>query len=597
MSSLIRRDLPWREPDALARALAQRFGREGLVLLGGDRGPLGRRAVLGVDPLETVCCRGLPGAVGATDPFAALRAMGERGGPWLGWLAYEAAAWLEPSVPWREPEMATLWAVRHDPLIHFDLAGRRCWLEGRDPQRLQALAAVIDGLPGARADDMAVAAAWPASSAAAAAPAWPAAHGLTESVSGERGAAAAAWPAAAAGGVGLVETLPGGSGAAADGGHPDGLAAGLPGQGRQPAEAPRLDALSGVAAGRPVPPSPGIPRSPELSSLAGPESPPGPVSPDASAPEAGSPGGSSVRQEPAVAPGAVAPAAGQAQPLRIPLDAWRWHTTPQRYADQVGELLQRIAAGDLFQANLTACCETTLASPPDPLDLWERLSRACPAPFAGVAIASSGAAGEAVISASPERFLQLSPQGLVETRPIKGTRPRSADADRDAAAAAELVCDPKDRAENVMIVDLLRNDLGRVCEPGSIQVPQLVGLESYAQVHHLTSVVCGRLASGRDLVDLLRACWPGGSISGAPKLRACTRLHGLEPVPRGPYCGSLFHWDAEGGFDSSILIRSVMASGCRLRVHAGGGIVADSDPAAEAEEMGWKIQPLLEALA
>ncbi len=438
MSSLIRRDLSWWDPSALARALAARCGPEGLVLLNGDGGPLGRRAVLGVDPLETVCCRGLPGDPGASDPFEALRLMAERGGPWLGWLAYEAGAWVEPSVPWRDPEMASLWAVHHDPLIHFDLADRRCWLEGRDPQRLERLAALIKALP-------------------------------------------------------------------------------LP------------------------------------------------------------------------------PCVDSAAP--IPLSAWRWHTSPAAYAAQVGELLERIAAGDLFQANLTACCETWLEAAPDALALWGRLSRACPAPFAGVAIGSGAAAGEAVISASPERFLQLSPDGLVETRPINGTRPRSAEADQDAAAAADLVCDPKDRAENVMIVDLLRNDLGRVCAPGSITVPQLVGLESYAQVHHLTSVVCGRLAPGRDLVDLLRACWPGGSISGAPKLRACSRLHGLEPVPRGPYCGSLFHWDVAGGFDSSILIRSVMARGRRLRVHAGGGIVADSDPAAEAEEMGWKIQPLLQALA
>ena len=547
MIPLIRRDLSWWEPSVLARLLAARFGSEGLVLLSGDGGPQGQRAVLGVDPLETICCRGLPGAAGAADPFAALRAMAGCGGPWLGWLAYEAAAWLEPSVPWREPEMATLWAVRHDPLIHFDLAARRCWLEGRDPQRLEALEAVIAALPGpsfgsalehsggAAADD-ATLAAWPApeaagketmepspgASGAATQAVGPAADGRAETVSGENGAAAAACT------------------------PPDGLAAGLLGQSCEPAEAPRLDGLAGVAARRPVPPS-----LPDMAS----------------------------------------------QPAGIPLDAWRWHTTPQRYSDQVGELLQRIAAGDLFQANLTACCETWLEVPPDPLDLWERLSRACPAPFAGVAIASGEAAGEAVISASPERFLQLSPDGLVETRPIKGTRPRSADADQDAAAAADLVCDPKDRAENVMIVDLLRNDLGRVCEPGSISVPQLVGLESYPQVHHLTSVVTGRLAEGRDWVDLLRACWPGGSISGAPKLRACTRLHGLEPVPRGPYCGSLFHLQADGGFDSSILIRSVMVSGRRLRVHAGGGIVADSDPAAEAEEMGWKIRPLLEALA
>ncbi len=305
------------------------------------------------------------------------------------------------------------------------------------------------------------------------------------------------------------------------------------------------------------------------------------------------PGPSAMAPEEASAPPDAAPGPAPA----IPLDAWHWHTSPAAYADRVGQLLERIAAGDLFQANLTACCETWLERPADPLDLWSRLRRTCPAPFAGVVIGSGEAAGEAVVSASPERFLQVSAAGAVETRPIKGTRPRSADPDRDAAAAADLVCDPKDRAENVMIVDLLRNDLGRVCVPGSIQVPQLVGLESFAQVHHLTSVVCGQLQPGRDLVDLLRACWPGGSISGAPKVRACIRLHDLEPVPRGPYCGSLFHWDAAGGFDSSILIRSVMVRGRRLRLHAGGGIVADSDPAAEAEEMGWKIRPLLEALA
>ncbi|MFN9635773.1 MAG: anthranilate synthase component I family protein, partial [Synechococcaceae cyanobacterium] len=217
----------------------------------------------------------------------------------------------------------------------------------------------------------------------------------------------------------------------------------------------------------------------------------------------------------------------------------------------------------------------------------------CPAPFAGLAIAGA----EAVLSASPERFLEVAADGRVETRPIKGTRPRHADPRADAEAAAALVCDPKDRAENVMIVDLLRNDLGRVCRPGSITVLQLVGLESYAQVHHLTSVVTGELAAGRGVVDLLRACWPGGSITGAPKLRACQRLAGLEPVPRGPYCGSLFHLRADGSFDSSILIRTVMVRGTRLRLHAGGGIVADSDPLGEAQEMGWKIQPLLRALA
>jgi len=259
----------------------------------------------------------------------------------------------------------------------------------------------------------------------------------------------------------------------------------------------------------------------------------------------------------------------------------------------VRALQERIASGDLFQANLSACCEAELESAPDPLALYGRLRHHCPAPFAGLAVAGQ----EAVVSASPERFLRLTASGHIQTRPIKGTRPRQVDPGEDARAAAELVCAPKDRAENVMIVDLMRNDLGRVCQPGSIAVPQLLGLESYARVHHLTSVVEGQLRPERDLVDLLRACWPGGSITGAPKVRACRRLHDLEPVPRGPYCGSLFWLAADGRFDSSILIRSLMVRDRRLRLHAGGGIVADSDPGDEAQEMGWKLLPLLEALA
>ncbi len=279
----------------------------------------------------------------------------------------------------------------------------------------------------------------------------------------------------------------------------------------------------------------------------------------------------------------------------IPIDParWHWHTTATAFAAQVEQLLERIAAGDLFQANLTACCELLLAQPPDPLALYRRLRQHCPAPFAGLVVAGDAA----VLSASPERFLRVSADGRVQTRPIKGTRPRHAAVAADAAAAVELITSPKDRAENVMIVDLLRNDLGRVCVPGSIRVPQLVGLESYRQVHHLTSVVEGQLRGDCTVVDLLRACWPGGSISGAPKIRACQRLGELEPVARGPYCGSLFRFGSDGSFDSNILIRSVMLQGRRLRAHAGCGIVADSDPAGEAEELGWKLRPLLEALA
>lgn len=218
-------------------------------------------------------------------------------------------------------------------------------------------------------------------------------------------------------------------------------------------------------------------------------------------------------QDPAT--GAAVAGAGErpADGPGIARDAWHWHTPPDTYAAQVGILREWIAAGDLFQANLTACCESLRPEPPDPLALYGRLVSHGPAPFAGLAVAG----GEAVISASPERFLRLHPNGQVETRPIKGTRPRRADPDADAASAAELICDPKDRAENVMIVDLLRNDLGRVCVPGSVHVPQLLGLESYAHVHHLTSVVMGRLADGRGLVDLLRACWPGAPSPAPPR--------------------------------------------------------------------------------
>lgn len=281
------------------------------------------------------------------------------------------------------------------------------------------------------------------------------------------------------------------------------------------------------------------------------------------------------------------------QPTPIPLSAWHHHSDRQAFAAGVQRIRELIAAGDLFQANLTACCSTTWPKHGTALGLFERLRDACPAPFAGLVIADQQ---EALLSTSPERFLQVNAEGRVQTRPIKGTRPRNSDPERDADLAADLVCSSKDRAENVMIVDLLRNDLGRVCQPGSIDVPQLLGLESYASVHHLTSVVEGQLKPGLTWVDLLEACWPGGSITGAPKLRACQRLHELEPTSRGPYCGSLIRLDWDGSFDSNILIRTLMRQGNTLRAHAGCGIVADSDPEGEADELLWKLQPLLNAL-
>ena len=282
-----------------------------------------------------------------------------------------------------------------------------------------------------------------------------------------------------------------------------------------------------------------------------------------------------------------------ARPAPIALDSWHHHTDQRAFADGVRRIRDLIASGDLFQANLTACCSTSWPEQSSALELFHKVRQACPAPFSGLVITDHA---EALLSSSPERFLRVDCSGHVQTRPIKGTRPRHSTPDVDADLAADLVCSPKDRAENVMIVDLLRNDLGRVCSPGSIQVPQLLGLESYASVHHLTSVVEGQLRRGLNWVDLLEACWPGGSITGAPKLRACQRLHALEPTSRGPYCGSLIRVDWDGSFDSNILIRSLIRQGSSLRAHAGCGIVADSDPDGEAEELLWKLQPLLNSL-
>ncbi|KGG13727.1 MULTISPECIES: anthranilate synthase component I family protein [Prochlorococcus] len=282
--------------------------------------------------------------------------------------------------------------------------------------------------------------------------------------------------------------------------------------------------------------------------------------------------------------------------IGIPVNSWKWLINKTDFAAKVNLIKKLIRAGDIFQANLATSCTTQKPSEIFAIDLFQKLRQISPAPFSGIIIAGDKAIGEAVISTSPERFLQVDPSGLVETRPIKGTRPRNNNPQVDADMAAQLVCSQKDRAENIMIVDLLRNDLGKVCESGSIKVTQLAGLESYAQVHHLTSVIHGTLKTGKTWIDLLEACWPGGSISGAPKVRACQRIDELEPTARGPYCGSFIHIDWDGQFDSNILIRSLMVNGSTLRINAGCGIVADSDAENEVEELKWKLMPILKAL-
>jgi para-aminobenzoate synthetase component 1 len=252
--------------------------------------------------------------------------------------------------------------------------------------------------------------------------------------------------------------------------------------------------------------------------------------------------------------------------------------TRDEYLRSVERVRQYILAGDIFQANLSQRFEAPW--PDEPFDFYRRLMAVNPAPFA----AFFRGDGFAVASASPERFLRVDSEGQVETRPIKGTRPRGATAEEDGRLAEDLLASAKDRAENVMIVDLLRNDLSKVCQPGSVEVPTLCALESHPTVHHLASIVTGRLEAGRTAADLLRAAFPGGSITGAPKVRAMEILTELEPVARGVYCGAIGWLSVTGGMDTSIAIRTVTLQDGRAYFHAGGGIVADSEPALEYQE-------------
>ncbi|WP_309088419.1 anthranilate synthase component I family protein [Phenylobacterium sp.] len=269
-------------------------------------------------------------------------------------------------------------------------------------------------------------------------------------------------------------------------------------------------------------------------------------------------------------------------------------TPPARHAAAVAHTVARIAAGEIFQANLARPWRGRLAAGRTPFDLFRRLARTSPASYA----AYLRLPGRAVVSNSPERFLSVRGDH-VETWPIKGTRPRGSDPAGDEALARELLASAKDRAENLMIVDLMRNDLARVCAPGSVEVPELAALRTYANVHHLVSRVRGRLAAGRSAWDAFLAAFPPGSITGAPKLQAMKVIADHEP-PRGPYCGSLFWAGLDGALEASVLIRTVALvedpAGWRFEARAGGGIVADSDPQAETAETEHKISAILAAL-
>jgi para-aminobenzoate synthetase component I len=259
------------------------------------------------------------------------------------------------------------------------------------------------------------------------------------------------------------------------------------------------------------------------------------------------------------------------------------------YLDAVRRAVEYVHAGDCFQVNLSQRLLAPLNE--HPLELYFRLRERNPAPFAGYLSLDEFA----ILSASPERFLKVIGRE-VETRPIKGTRPRGESAEEDAGQIRELAASPKDRAENVMIVDLLRNDLGRVCEYGSVRVPRVCEVETYRFVHHLVSDVRGRLRPDRSLVDLLRASFPGGSVTGAPKVRAMEIIAELEPTARGPYCGSLGYLGFDGSMDTNILIRTFTAGRGWVQFPVGGGIVADSEPEREYEETLHKARGMLRAL-
>lgn len=286
------------------------------------------------------------------------------------------------------------------------------------------------------------------------------------------------------------------------------------------------------------------------------------------------------------------PAADTTAPLIAP-PGWTAELTPDGYRQAVARVLDYIRAGDIYQANVTQRFLARLAPGATAWQAYLRLRPRTSAPFSAFLELGEG---RALASGSPERFLQVDAQGAIETRPIKGTRPRGATPAEDAALARDLLASEKDRAENLMIVDLLRNDLSRVARVGSVRVPSLWALESYRTVHHLTSVVTGHLRDGADPLDLLAAAFPGGSITGAPKIRAMEIIREVEPARRGAYCGSVAWIGRDGAMDSSIIIRTLAVAGGMVQAQAGGGIVADSEPDAEYQESLTKARALLTAM-
>jgi len=265
----------------------------------------------------------------------------------------------------------------------------------------------------------------------------------------------------------------------------------------------------------------------------------------------------------------------------------------QGFLDGVSRIKSYIREGDVFQVNLSRGWRADFAGPAASSLLYRKLSRSNPAPFSAVADMGDWS----IVSSSPERLVRLGQGGRILTRPIAGTHPRGATREEDAALKARLAAHPKERAEHIMLVDLERNDLGRICEPGSVRVEALMELESYAHVHHLESSVVGQLRKGIGLLELIRAVFPGGTITGCPKVRTMQIIRELEASPRRAYTGSLGYLNLDGTLDLNILIRSFLLQDRTAWFRTGAGIVADSEPERELAETRAKAKGLLRALA
>ena len=428
----------WLEPELIANHFAIQFGEHGLSWLDSDGKENGEWSFLGVNPKEIISSKDINNLDSNNNPFFKLQNIEK--GFWIGWLNFEAGAYIEPKNPWKNNEISTLWIASYDPIIKFNLVSNEIILEGTNSAELVKYENIIFNIDTQREEY-------------------------------------------------------------------------------------------------------------------------------------------SIKNN-----------------LKFNFSKINLKKISKQFQQNILKIKHLISIGDIFQANLTTQCEVEALKTYSSLNIYSKIRSKLHAPFGGIIINNSKGINEAVLSTSPERFLKIDKEGYVESRPIKGTRARHQDFNQDALNAIDLITNEKDRAENIMIVDLLRNDLSKVCEIGSIEVPEILKLESYLKVHHLTSVIRGKLKKNKSWVDLLTACWPGGSITGAPKLRSCQRLFEIEKSARGPYCGSFIKLDWDGEFDSNILIRSFIVKNKKINISAGCGIVSDSDPQNETEELKWKLLPLIDSL-